>query len=108
MDGAEVTFHVASPGAGRDLLYDLLRRHALVCVSPERTERCDSPATKIFWVDSAEWYPCCSQHFPEGDQWTGNTRAGMWLIVVQVFRERLNEADIRGCEVKPYDRKDAA
>lgn len=40
-----------------------------------REKLCDRPATRIYWQDQAEWYPCCAEHFPYGaEMWSGHTR----------------------------------
>lgn len=84
-DGLSLRMPVRSFQQMKHFVERAVRAGVVVCVSPERQELCDNPATMIYWVDQAEWYPCCSAHNPRlsyerdhpgwGDgQWTGHTR----------------------------------
>ena len=89
----------------------LLLACALVCVSPERHERCDNPATAIFWQDQAEFYPCCAEHWPGGEQWTGSTRfpRGGRMGGFLCFDERIGPDVLEvWTKAEKYDRTDAA
>ena len=90
-------------------LRTMLYRRALVCTGPDRTERCDAPAVRIFWQDGAEWYPCCEKHWPEGSQWQGHTRFTGGSVPVNLFEERfLAEDRSPGDTIEKYDRTEAA
>jgi len=105
LKGIEVKMFCPSWGALRDALVYLCRMRALVCTSPNRTERCDHPATRIFWQDAAESYPCCMYHLPEGPQWTGNTKWNGGHVRFHLFAERMHGLDWpREIQSEAYDR----
>src|SRR5689334_20282830 len=74
MAGLEIKRWFANVQALKETLRAFLSKRALVCLSPNRSERCDTPATGIFWQDDLEWYPCCDKHFPSQSQGCGSTR----------------------------------
>lgn len=95
LEGMELTFRLRSIDELQMLLRRLLRRRALVCLSPNRKERCDSPATGVFWQDESEWYPCCDAHWPSGHQWLGHTRFYGYCTRLNLFAERVTEEDLK-------------
>lgn len=85
-----------------------LWKQALVCLSPERQTRCDSPARRIFWQDGMEYYPCCDVHFPIFEQWTGHTKFFPHRARFNLFRERISNEDLQiGDKTDEYNRADA-
>ena len=66
----------------------LLDAGILRCLSPDRFELCDAPATRIFWQDEAEWYPCCAAHWPRGEQWTGSTPFRLHRVDFPVIHDK--------------------
>ena len=49
LKGVELTRWFAATADLKHFLRMLLSERALVCLSPNRTERCDDPATGVFW-----------------------------------------------------------
>ena len=95
----------------RALSEQLLAVGILRCLSPERLELCDAPATLIFWQDEAEWYPCCSLHWPGGEQWTGSTPFRLHRVEFPVIAElasawlaKQDAATLGFLRVSEYDR----
>jgi hypothetical protein len=68
-------------------LSTLVTMRVLRCI-PESEERCDHPATAIFWVDAAEWFPCCKEHWPSEQQWTGSTPFIPHVVSLPVIPDR--------------------
>src|SRR5690606_24453918 len=52
----------------KDWMYRILRAGIATCSS------CDKLAVRIFWVDAAEWYYECSEHYTDHEMWVGHTR----------------------------------
>ncbi len=114
LKGVELTRWFGNLEDLKRCLRSLLVKRALVCLSPNRHERCDTPATGIFWQDQAEWYPCCDAHWPSQSQWCGSTRFRGGYIALNCFDERLDYAEINvhplnqgGDKVERYDRSQA-
>ena len=85
----------------------------LRCLSPMRKEMCDEVATKIFWQDQAEWYPCCPKHDPGPPQWTGNTHFSLHVMDLPVIPEKaiewlntLESEDRKRISIEEYERKE--
>lgn len=95
LEGLELTFRVGSLGELEDLLRSQLAKRALVCLSPNRTERCDAPATRIAWQDAGEWYPCCDEHWTGGSRWPDDPRFYEYTTQLIVFAERESDSDLR-------------
>jgi hypothetical protein len=124
MDGCEVTHWFSNLEDLQIAQRKLIDASALVCVSPLRHERCDDRATRIFWQDDCEWYPCCSRHFPGGEQWTGHTRFRGGDVSFQCFAKIIKwlledgfqsrdpfhpfRAFLVASRLKPYDRARAS
>ena|SRR5882757_7393195 len=111
-DGIQLKRWYSSFAKFKTTLYDLLRAEALICMSPNREERCDLPATRIFFQDECELYPCCGAHFPDGQQWTGSTRMrGGQYRIVNIFAEKLSCAQVdwdpANDKIERYDRSSA-
>jgi hypothetical protein len=51
----------------KDWMYRILRAGIATCSS------CDEIAKRIYWVDRAEWYFECDEHYSSGEMWVGNT-----------------------------------
>jgi len=90
----ELTFRLGSLGELEDLLRSQLAKRALVCLSPNRKERCDTPATRIFWQDAGEWYPCCDEHWPGGSRWPDDPHFYGYTTQLIVFAERESHLDL--------------
>jgi hypothetical protein len=70
-------------------LSTLVTMRVLRCMSPKKSEgRCDNPATAIFWVDAAEWFPCCKEHWPSEQQWTRSTPFTPHVVSLPVIPDR--------------------
>lgn len=109
LEGLEVVRWMESFDQLEATLRASLQRRSLVCTSPNRHSRCDAPATRIFWQDAAEYYPCCGAHWPDGQQWTGNTRFRPHYATFLLFAERGDAIeDGSAAKVNRYDRTDAA
>jgi hypothetical protein len=109
LDGLEIVRWFGDIGSLKMALRAFLTKRALVCTSPNRSERCDVPATGIFWQDGMEWYPCCDAHYQSQGQWSGNTRFRGHHVSFLCFRERCDSTDEEGAaKVQQYDRTDAA
>jgi hypothetical protein len=87
----------------------VVRADCARCDSPEREEFCEKPAARVYYQDCAEWYACCPDHFPEGEQWCGSTPfLGLVEMLIipgerfDVFRASWTEAERRGIKVTPY------
>jgi len=109
LQGVEIVRWIRSQGELQTWLMKLIQRGALVCTSPNRSERCDKPAADVFWQDGMEWYPCCPDHWPHrNQQWCGNTRFVPHYVGVLCFKEKINLEDEQGAvKVAEYDRTDA-
>lgn len=108
LKGMELIFRCAALHELKSLLRRFLARRALVCISPNRKERCDSPATGIFWQDASEWYPCCDAHWPSGSQWLGHTRFYGYVTKIHLFASRVEPSDLQeATKSEVYDREEA-
>jgi hypothetical protein len=108
--GVDLTRYTATFADLRCAAESLIQVRALVCVSPNRHTRCDEPATRIFWQDQAEFYPCCDSHWPGGEQWTGSTRfpRGGRMASFLCFAERIGpEVNEVWEHAEQYDRRHA-
>ncbi len=123
LEGIDILCRLRSLFELKTLLHEALRVRALICLSPNRGMRCDTPATGVFWQDASEWYPCCDEHWPGVSQWLGHTRFYGYTTHLHVFAERADNIDFARVKVflpgdsvsellivrrDVYDRKDAA
>jgi hypothetical protein len=111
-DGVQLKRWFSSFAEFRFFLRQLVRLQAVICLSPNRTERCDAPAIGIFFQDEAEWYPCCVAHWPTGPQWTGHTKYSSGYRVINLFVDKLSEVDAAididwNDKTERYDRRQA-
>ena len=111
--GLEILVRVNGFHDAKDWMYRLVRAHIVRCTSPMRSTYCDHPATRIFWQDRAEWYPCCDAHWVGGDMWTGSTRWNPDVLSMLVLPEparawvaALPEAERPLVRLHEYDRTD--
>lgn len=52
----------------KSIIYDLIRARIVKC------SECDNSATRVMWVDQAEWYPECNAHADHREMWVGFTK----------------------------------
>lgn len=82
------------------------------CVSAERDDLCDNPATHVYWQDQAEWYECCDEHAMPYPQWSGSTRwtgnvAAVNVIPDLAFKwlDTLDAEELKLIKLAPYIRE---
>ena len=80
----------------KNWMYRILQAGIATCSS------CDKPANRIHWVDRAEWYFECDEHWSGGDMWVGHTGWNPSVLSKRVIPE-LASAWVKG--LPPIERK---
>jgi hypothetical protein len=89
--GVEARRHCKTFQELRAFVDEVIRARVARCLSPDRTELCDSPAVRVYWQDQAEWYPCCELHTVNQDQWTGSTHFRPHVVEIPLLADRAEE-----------------